>query len=68
VRQAWSKGEGVCSGNEECASSMGMGANHKRCISERCTNQAMRGGVCMRHGGKPQNPTMELPILWIRIS
>ena len=27
-------------------------AEAKRCSSDRCTNQAQNGGVCMRHGAK----------------
>jgi len=29
---------------------MRHGAKVKRCINEECTNQAQKGGLCMRHG------------------
>ena len=31
---------------------MGHGAKIKLCRSEGCTNQAQKGGVCVRHGAK----------------
>jgi hypothetical protein len=30
------------------------GAKRKRCSREGCTNQVIKGGVCVRHGAKKQ--------------